>query len=193
MTSFQFISGGTPLLFRRNSDHPVSTAARHSTPKLVKAEIASPGSEDAQKQAHLRSAPRTSTRVRRTCSSSPAGRSVWGSDFGMITGRKRRRDLVPFISDRDENVAYHAIAAFGSDTPRPVIERLVAISRVNRPELWRRRRHCHTTAPCAAVLRPFALWSYLRIINAHAMRAILFAKAAVTGLTGRRCRTALAN
>jgi hypothetical protein len=33
----------------------------------------------------------------------------------------------------------------------------------------------------------------LRVMNAHAMHAILFAKAAVTDLTGRRCRTALAN
>ena len=34
-------------------------------------------------------------------------------------------DLLPFIDDADENVALHAIGAFGADTPRPVIDRLV--------------------------------------------------------------------
>ena len=34
-------------------------------------------------------------------------------------------DLLPFIDDADENLALHAIGAFGADTPRPVIDRLV--------------------------------------------------------------------
>ncbi len=42
-------------------------------------------------------------------------------------GLKSYRELVPFIADEEENVAYHAIAAFDSDTPRLVIEQLVAI------------------------------------------------------------------
>lgn len=32
---------------------------------------------------------------------------------------------MPFIADEDENVALHAIAAFGEDTPQAVIEKLV--------------------------------------------------------------------
>ena len=32
---------------------------------------------------------------------------------------------MPFIDDADENLALHAISAFGTDTPRPVINRLV--------------------------------------------------------------------
>ena len=34
-------------------------------------------------------------------------------------------DVLPFIDDADENLALHAIGAFGADTPRPVIDRLV--------------------------------------------------------------------
>jgi hypothetical protein len=41
--------------------------------------------------------------------------AIWG--LGK-SGLKSYADLVPFISDKEENVAYHAIAAFGSDTPR---------------------------------------------------------------------------
>jgi hypothetical protein len=34
---------------------------------------------------------------------------------------------VPFVGDNEENVAYHAIAAFGSDTPAQVIAALVEL------------------------------------------------------------------
>lgn len=50
--------------------------------------------------------------------------AIWG--LGKA-GLRSYADLVPFISDEEENVAYHAIAAFGADTPRPVIERLVTM------------------------------------------------------------------
>ena len=40
-------------------------------------------------------------------------------------GLKCYDDIVPFIDDADENLALHAIGAFGADTPRSVIERLV--------------------------------------------------------------------
>ena len=40
-------------------------------------------------------------------------------------GIKSYEDLLPFIDDADEDVALHAIGAFGTDTPRRVIERLV--------------------------------------------------------------------
>jgi hypothetical protein len=33
--------------------------------------------------------------------------------------------LLPYIADADENVAFHAIAAFGTDTPQDVIDRLI--------------------------------------------------------------------
>jgi hypothetical protein len=50
--------------------------------------------------------------------------AIWG--LGK-TGLKSYSDLVPFISDAEENVSYHAIVAFGSDAARPVIEQLVEI------------------------------------------------------------------
>ena len=40
-------------------------------------------------------------------------------------GLKCYEDVLPFIDDADENLALHAIGAFGVDTPRPVIDRLV--------------------------------------------------------------------
>lgn len=48
--------------------------------------------------------------------------AVWG--LGK-TGIRSYEDLLPFINDADENVALHAIASFGPDTPRTVIDRLV--------------------------------------------------------------------
>ena len=40
-------------------------------------------------------------------------------------GLKCYEDVLPFIDDADENLALHAIGAFGADTLRPVIDRLV--------------------------------------------------------------------
>ena len=40
-------------------------------------------------------------------------------------GLRCYEDVLPFIDDADENLALHAIGAFGADTPRPVIDRLV--------------------------------------------------------------------
>ncbi len=54
--------------------------------------------------------------------------AVWG--LGK-TGLKAYADLLPFIDDVEENVAMHAIAAFGTDTPRPVIDSLVEALLVN--------------------------------------------------------------
>ncbi len=34
-------------------------------------------------------------------------------------------DVLPFIDNADENLALHAIGAFGADTPRPIIDQLV--------------------------------------------------------------------
>lgn len=48
--------------------------------------------------------------------------AIWG--LGKA-GLKAYADLVPFIGDEEENAAYHAIAAFGPDTPTPVIDRLI--------------------------------------------------------------------
>lgn len=47
--------------------------------------------------------------------------ALWG--LGKA-GLKSYGDLVPFIGDEEENVAFHAIAGFGSDTPQDVIEAL---------------------------------------------------------------------
>ena len=40
-------------------------------------------------------------------------------------GLKCYEDVLPLIDDADEDLALHAIGAFGADTPRPVIDRLV--------------------------------------------------------------------
>ena len=40
-------------------------------------------------------------------------------------GLKCYEDVLPLIDDADENLALHAIGAFGADTPRPVIDCLV--------------------------------------------------------------------
>lgn len=49
--------------------------------------------------------------------------AVWG--LGK-TGLKAYDQILPFIGDKDENLALHAIAAFGSDTPEGVIRQLVS-------------------------------------------------------------------
>jgi hypothetical protein len=49
--------------------------------------------------------------------------AVWG--LGK-TGLKAYDQILPFIGDADENLALHAIAAFGSDTPEGVIRQLVS-------------------------------------------------------------------
>ena len=41
------------------------------------------------------------------------------------SGLRCYEDVLPFIDDADENLALHAIGAFGVDTPRPVIDRLI--------------------------------------------------------------------
>jgi len=48
--------------------------------------------------------------------------AVWG--LGKA-GLKSYQDLLAFIDHPDENIALHAIAAFGSDTPQAVIDSLV--------------------------------------------------------------------
>jgi hypothetical protein len=48
--------------------------------------------------------------------------AVWG--LGKA-GLKRYGDLLPFLNDADRDVVLHAIAAFGNDTPEPVIIQLI--------------------------------------------------------------------
>lgn len=50
--------------------------------------------------------------------------AIWG--LGKA-GVKAYRELVPYISDEEENVAYHAIAAFGEDAAPDVIDALIAV------------------------------------------------------------------
>ena len=48
--------------------------------------------------------------------------AVW--ELGKA-GLQCYEDVLPFIDDGDENLALHAISAFGADTPRPIIDCLV--------------------------------------------------------------------
>lgn len=50
--------------------------------------------------------------------------AIWG--LGK-TGLKSYADLVPFVADPEENMAYHAISGFGSDTPDAVIDALITM------------------------------------------------------------------
>jgi hypothetical protein len=50
--------------------------------------------------------------------------AIWG--LGKA-GLKSYDDLVPFIGDAEPNAAYHAIAAFGPDTPQVTIKKLVKV------------------------------------------------------------------
>lgn len=50
--------------------------------------------------------------------------AIWG--LGK-TGLKVYEDLLPFIADGEENVAFHAISAFGEDTPDAVIDALIDV------------------------------------------------------------------
>ena len=50
--------------------------------------------------------------------------AIWG--LGKA-GLSSYSELVPFLADEEENAALHAIAAFGPDTPRAVVDALVAV------------------------------------------------------------------
>lgn len=50
--------------------------------------------------------------------------AIWG--LGKI-GLKAYDKLLPFIADKEENVAYHAISAFGEDAPDDVIDALIDV------------------------------------------------------------------
>jgi hypothetical protein len=50
--------------------------------------------------------------------------AIWG--LGKA-GAHAYAELLPHLADLQENVAFHAIAAFGSDAPRDVIDRLIAM------------------------------------------------------------------
>jgi len=50
--------------------------------------------------------------------------AVWGLGVG---GCRAYEWLIPFISDQEEEVALHAVCAFGEDVPNEVIQELVAI------------------------------------------------------------------
>jgi hypothetical protein len=57
--------------------------------------------------------------------------AVWG--LGKA-GLQRYDDLVPFIGDPDRDVALHAIAGFGENTPADVIDRLIVVLISGDPE-----------------------------------------------------------
>lgn len=58
--------------------------------------------------------------------------AIWG--LGKA-GVRAYDALLPHLGDDQENVAFHAIAAFGSDAPRHVIERLIALLASRDPQL----------------------------------------------------------
>lgn len=87
--------------------------------------------------------------------------AIWGLGHAGVRAYDR---LLPFIDDAEENVALHAIAAFGSDTPAPVIGSLVAALRDATPR---------KIAACSEALR--------LIGNAEVMRQLIAAAGAYGG------------
>lgn len=53
---------------------------------------------------------------------------MWG--LGK-SGLESYADLIPYIADQQENLAFHAIAAFGEETSQPIIDRLIVDLRSN--------------------------------------------------------------
>ena len=89
--------------------------------------------------------------------------AIWG--LGKA-GLKSYGDLLPFITDTEENAAFHAIAGFGSDTPKAVIDKLIALLLQGDPR----------TAPAASeVLRVIA--------NAEVLNSLVEAINTKTGNT----------
>ncbi len=87
--------------------------------------------------------------------------AVWG--LGKV-GHQAYDELVRFIADDDRDAALHAIAAFGSDTPRGVIDSLTGILVDQHPN----------RAPAASeILR--------RIANDDVVRSLLFAADSTPG------------
>lgn len=83
--------------------------------------------------------------------------AIWG--LGK-SGLKSYADLVPFIVDEEENAAYHAIAAFGEDTPATVIERLVGILIAGDA-----RAACAASEALRVIASPEAVASLVRAAN----------------------------
>jgi hypothetical protein len=70
------------------------------------------------------------------------GQSLTGNEFRQAavwgigkSGHRSYHDLLRYIDDDDENVALHAIAAFGTDTPGIVVDELVRRLDRNAPRL----------------------------------------------------------
>ena len=50
---------------------------------------------------------------------------LMGQNWTQINSLGAYTDLLPFIDDPEENMALHAIAAFGDDAPRAIIAQLI--------------------------------------------------------------------
>ena len=108
--------------------------------------------------------------------------AIWG--LGKA-GLKCYEDVLPFIDDTDENLALHAIGAFGADTPRPIIERLVRDLIVGDP---------HRAPAASEVLKIIASDKVLRALVTAAnagLRAPDWIVATLGRLPPNRVRTAL--
>ena len=84
--------------------------------------------------------------------------AVWG--LGK-SGLKSYEDLLPYIADQQENLAFHAIAAFGEDTPQPIIDRLI-LDLLSHNE----RRAAAASQALSVIGSPLVLQSLVAAINA---------------------------
>jgi hypothetical protein len=84
--------------------------------------------------------------------------AVWG--LGKA-GVRSYGDLVPFVGDAEENVAYHAIAGFGPDTRPAVIDELVSLLLLGDP-----RRAPGASEALRVIGSPAALESLVRAVEA---------------------------
>jgi hypothetical protein len=85
--------------------------------------------------------------------------SVWGLGHA---GVHRYDKLIPYLTDLEENVALHAIAAFGFDTPEAVIEELIHGMLVGEPM---------RAASCSAALQVIGSSSAIAALSSAASAA----------------------
>lgn len=82
--------------------------------------------------------------------------AIWGLGHAGVRAYER---LLPFVDDAEENVALHAIAAFGTDAPAPVVGSLIGALRSSSPR---------KVAACSEALRLISSAEVMRQLIAAA-------------------------
>lgn len=154
----------TALGSDKGSDRIRQTLADDARPDLsmeaifILTELASPFAREQLRAAAAR--PEWQTDERRQA-------AVWG--LGK-SGLKSYEDLIPYIADPQENLAFHAIAAFGEETSQPIIDRLIVDLRSNDQRLA-----AASSQALSVIGSPLVLQRLVAAINAGPQSDWLFA------------------